>query len=78
MQPSELLKMRVGTLFKLHAHTLKPARYCIGTVTAIWAPKAISALMHSGRYKNETIHLRGFDFDQMELLEDVKRAKLSQ
>jgi len=70
MKASDLLQMKVGIPFKLHMYIDRytPASYCIGTVIAIWAPKAISALMHSGYYKNEIIHLRGFDFDKMELL----------
>ena len=70
MEAKDYLRMKVGTLLRTRAYSITrgiDAALC--TIVHFHAPQFISVLMHQGLYKNKIVFLRGFDFDETELVD---------
>ena len=71
MEAKDYLRMKIGSLIKTRAYTITRGKKSadLGTIVRFHAPKFIAVLMHQGLYKNKIVNLRGFDFDETELVD---------
>ena len=70
MEVKDYLRMKVGTLLRTRAYNITRGKEgVLGTIVKFHAPKFISILMHQGTNKNKIVFLRGFDFDETEIID---------
>ena len=78
MKAKDYLRMKIGTLLKTRAYNITRGQEAVfGTIVHFHAPQFISILMHQGLYKNKIVFLRGFDFDETEIVDgdDDRKAR---
>ena len=70
MEAKDYLRMKIGSLIRTRAYNITGGKEgVLGTIVKFHAPAHVSVLIHQGLYKNKTVFLRGFDFDETEIVD---------